>query len=232
MLIVQLGLPPPASVKLTGRLSRVASVRASRSPLLIDSDVERISALRRKVVNEGRPARSIIPAIVTRHHELQQGESAGSRRYRIPEVRSHRVVDLHSWRGRLVVHSARRVVERSEPQTGRLRIRRQSRRKTYAIVLTGSRDSGIERSGRADQRWPNAGVRGAAIECPRRAFGAVGRKDVTECVVVAANAPRADAHRMRELSATTTARTGSCQPPGGATSRSTSGGPQVPGAYS
>ena len=61
MLIAQPGLPLPASVKLTGRLSRVASLRARRSPLLIDSDVERTSALRRNVVNDGKPASSIIP---------------------------------------------------------------------------------------------------------------------------------------------------------------------------
>src|SRR5262245_58658012 len=41
MLIVQLGSVPAASVKLTGRLRRVASLRAARKPLLIDSAVER-----------------------------------------------------------------------------------------------------------------------------------------------------------------------------------------------
>ena len=77
MLIAQLGSLPPASVKLTGRFNRVASLRARRRPLLIASDVERTSALRRNVVNDGRPASEQHPRERQRHHELQHRESAG-----------------------------------------------------------------------------------------------------------------------------------------------------------
>ena len=64
MLIAQPGLPLPASVKLTGRFNRVASLRATRRPLLIASAVERTSALRRNVVKDGKPAASIMPVSV------------------------------------------------------------------------------------------------------------------------------------------------------------------------
>ena len=64
-LIVQLGSVPAASVKLTGRLRRVASLRAARRPLLIDSAVERTSLLRTNVVNDGIPSINNIPVIVS-----------------------------------------------------------------------------------------------------------------------------------------------------------------------
>src|SRR5262249_34527559 len=55
-LICQLPLVS-VSVNATRELRRVASAVAARSPLTIDSDVERISLLRMNVVNDGIPSR-------------------------------------------------------------------------------------------------------------------------------------------------------------------------------
>lgn len=53
--MLQLGLPPLASVKRTGSFLLAASERATRKPLMIDSVVDRISLLRMKSLNDGAP---------------------------------------------------------------------------------------------------------------------------------------------------------------------------------
>src|SRR4029453_11609433 len=50
-------LAPGPIVNATRELRRVASALAVRKPLMIDSDVERISLLRRYVMNDGMPSR-------------------------------------------------------------------------------------------------------------------------------------------------------------------------------